>query len=406
MAQPILDDWDTIVSLLPCNWEQLANEHGQVETKFGNAKITNAGDLLRLILVHAAADLPLRQTVALVAQAGGPDISPMRLHKKMVRAADYLHALVTAMVEAPMGLSPERWAGYVVSVVDATGISRPGSVNGDARIHYRMRLSDLKYLQVRSTGLDEGETFCGFDFEPGELVVADRGYCHARGVAHVLAAGADVLVRVNRTSMPMLALDEKTPIDIMTVLRELPRRGVHERFVLVPYKTGRHTRLISGRLCMTRLPEHKAREARERARKEYGAGVSAETLEAAGYVVLFTTAPWQRLSAAQCIELYRLRWQIELQFKRWKSICGFDKMPNFRPDTIAAWLYAKILTAVLLEKLASLKSEVSPPIRRFATTLPVRQAALEADTVALAATRLRTLADDALRAASLRRAYH
>jgi hypothetical protein len=207
MAQPLLDDWDTVVSLLPSNWDQLAHEHRQVETKYGNAKITNAGDLLRLILVHAAADLPLRQTVALVQQAGGPDISPMRLHKKMVRAADYLHALVTAMVQAPMGLSPERWAGYVVSVVDATVISRPGSVNGDARIHHRMRLSDLKYLQIRSTGIDEGETLRGFDFEPGELVVGDRGYCNARGVAHVIDAGADVLVRFNRTSMPLLLVE-------------------------------------------------------------------------------------------------------------------------------------------------------------------------------------------------------
>src|SRR3972149_5922845 len=142
MTQPMLDDWDTLGSMLPANWELLADEHKQVKPKFGNAKITNAGDLLRLILVHAAADLPLRQTVALVAQAGGPDISPMRLHKKMVRASDYLHALVTAMVGASTGVSPEKWAGYMASAVDATGISRPLSVTGDARIHFRMRLSD------------------------------------------------------------------------------------------------------------------------------------------------------------------------------------------------------------------------------------------------------------------------
>lgn len=407
MAQPILDDWDTIVSLLPSNWEQLAHEHRQVETKYGNAKITNACDLLRLILVHAAADLPLRQTVALVAQAGGPDISPMRLHKKMMRAADYLHALVTAMVQAPMGLSPEKWAGYVVSLVDATVISRPGSVNGDARIHHRMRLNDLKYLEVHSTGIEGGETFCRFDFQPGELVVGDRGYCNARGVAHVVDAEADLLVRFNRTSMPLLSLDEKTPVNIITMLRELSSRKVHERFVLVPYKTGRNTRLIRGRLCMMRLPEHEARKARERARKEQGANVSAETLEAAGYVVLFTTVPWQRLSAAQCIELYRLRWQVELQFKRWKSICGFDRMPNFRADTIASWLYAKILAAVLLEKLASLHSEVFPPIEvDDCEASAAGSAALEADPVALAAARLRALADDALRSASSRRPYH
>ena len=75
MAEHILNDWKTVVSLLPPNWEQLADEHKQVQTQFGNAKITNAGDLLRLILVHAAADLPLRQTVALIAESGGPDIA-------------------------------------------------------------------------------------------------------------------------------------------------------------------------------------------------------------------------------------------------------------------------------------------------------------------------------------------
>jgi hypothetical protein len=411
MAQKILDEWDTLVSLLPANWEQLANDHKQLEVKHGNAKITNAGDLLRLILVHAAADLPLRQTVALVAQAGGPSLSPMRLHKKMVRAGSYLHALVTAMVDTPMALSPEKWADYVVSMVDATVISRPGSVNGDARIHLRQRLSDLKYLQVRSTGIDEGETFCGFDFEPNELVVADRGYCHARGVAHVLDAGADVLVRLNRTSMPMLWPATQTPFDVMNALRALPAvNAVREQDVLVAHKVGRHTRTIRGRLCMMRLPEHEARKARKRARKEQGASVSAETLEAAAYIVLFTTTPTTRLSAAQCIELYRLRWQIELQFKRWKSICGFDRMPNFRPDTIESWLYAKILAAVLLDKLASLHSEVFSPIdcdeefeiEPFGT----RTAALEADPTALAFASFRALADAALRAASQSRRNH
>jgi hypothetical protein len=77
-------------------------------------------------------------------------------------------------------------------------------------------------------------------------------------------------------------------------------------------------------------------------------------------VVLFTMTSSRRLSAAQCIELYRLRWQVELQIKRWKSICGFDRMPNIRDDTIVSWLYAKMLAAVLLEKLASLHSEVFP----------------------------------------------
>lgn len=406
MTHKILNDWETLVSLLPANWEQLAEDHKQLLVKHGNAKITNAGDLLRLILVHAAADLPLRQTVALVAEAGGPSISPMRLHKKMIRARGYLHALVTAMVDTPMGLAPEKWAGYVVSAVDATVISRPGSLNGDARIHARLRLADLKYLQIRSTGIDEGETFCNFNFEPGELVVADRGYSHARGVAHVLDAGADVLVRLNRSAMPVFWPATEDPIDIMSTLRDLPRTAVRELDVVLLHKVGRHTRKIHGRLCMRRLPDDEARKARKRAREEHGAGVSADTLEAAGYVVLFTTTPASRLSAAQCIELYRLRWQVELQFKRWKTLCGFDRMPNFRPDTIESWLYAKILAAVLLEKLASLQSGVFPPIdcddEDSEEPLAHGAPALEVDPVAVAYARVRALADAAMRAAAQR----
>jgi hypothetical protein len=401
MAHTLLDQWNTLLSLLPANWEQLAVDHKQLLVQHGNAKITNASDLLRLILVHAAADLPLRQTVALVAQAGGPTLSPMRLHKKMIRAGSYLHALVTAMVDTPMGLSPEKWAGYKVTTVDATVVNRPGSVSGDARIHCRMQLCDLKYMQIRATGVDEGETFCGFEFEPGELVVADRGYSNARGVAHVLDAGADVLVRLNRGAMPVYWPVTEDPFNLMDELRALPRTGIRQREVVIRQKVGKQTRTIAGRLCMMRISEHDARKARSRAREEYGSRVTEETLEACSYIVLFTTVPSSRLSAAQCIELYRLRWQIELQFKRWKSICGFDRLPNFREDTIKSWLYAKILAAVLLDKLASLHSEVFPPIdcdEDFEEESADVQAAMEVDTTALAIARVRALADAALRA--------
>ena len=409
MAEPILNEWQMIVSLLPSNWEHLADEHKQLQTQYGNAKITNAGDLLRLILVHAAADLPLRQTVALVAESGGPDISPMRLHKKMIRATSYLHALVLGMVEMPADVSPEKWAGYDVSLVDTTCISRPGSVNGDARIHTRIRLSNLEYLEALATGLECGETFCRFTPKPGELVVGDRGYCNARGVAHIVDRGADVLVRFNRTSMPLTLVDGKTPLDLMPVLRSISSDRVHERFVYAQHKErkGHDARLIPGRLCMMRLPPNKAEEARKRAREEYGADVSEETLEAAGYVVVFTTTPIHRLSADQCIELYRLRWQIELLFKRWKSLCGFDRMPNYRPDTILSWLYAKILAALLLDRLASRQSEVSPPSERHRPKEePGRAPTLEDDARSLAALRVRALADNALRCAALHRSYH
>ena len=83
--------------------------------------------------------------------------------------------------------------------------------------------------------------------------------------------------------------------------------------------------------------------------------------EAAKYVLLFTTAPCARLDTERCLQGYRLRWQVELQFKRWKSLCGFDQLPNYRDDTTLAWLYAKLLLGALLDRMASIPSELSPP---------------------------------------------
>ena len=89
----------------------------------------------------------------------------------------------------------------------------------------------------------------------------------------------------------------------------------------------------------------------------------------AAYVAVFTTAPATRLAAQQCLAIYRLRWQIELVFKRWKSLCHFDRLPNERSDTILSWLYGKLLLGLVLDKIASAVPTLSPPVQ-LATAPP------------------------------------
>lgn len=404
MATQFFDEWQTVTSLLPSGWRELADEFKLLQTQFGNAKITNADDLLRLLLVHAAADLPLRQTVAMVAESGGPDVSAVTLHKKMIRAGGYLHRLVQGVVHVPGNFSPEKWGGYDISVVDGTTICRPGSVSGDARIHTRMRLADLEFVEVFTAGIEVGESFFRYLPARNELLIGDRMYGTPGGIAHVVDAGADALVRVNRSSLPLR--QGKQRVDLLPLLRTLSTQRVYERVVTLPVKTDDEPRLIPGRLIMQKLPADKAEVARRRLRQEVGPKMSQESWEAAGYVVLFTTVPQDRLSASECMKLYRLRWQIELQFKRWKSLCGFDRMPNFKAETILTWIYAKLLASVLLERLAAKSGEVSPPILGEWFDETQGTPALEADPVALAVLRLRALANNAFGRASQRRAYH
>jgi hypothetical protein len=357
MANPRLDvttDWDTIRAFLPEGYAELATELRQLNLQYGNAKIRTADDLLRLVLLHVGADLPLRQTVALMAESGGPDVSHVRLHKKLLRSVPYLRRLVAEMVDTSEA-APERWSGYEVVAVDATAVCGPGAETTDARLHTQVRIADLDVLDVRVEGIEVGESFKRFSWNAGQLAVADRGYCNAPGIGYVVERGADVLVRVNRGSLPLLF--ENEPFELMPWLRLLPGHRAHEIPVVIHDKE--RGQKISGRLVAMRLPEHLAEKARARLVRERGSHVSDLDREAASYVVLFTTVPMSRLDAERCLALYRLRWQVELLFKRWKSLCGLDRLPNHLDETIHAWLYAKVLLALLMQRMAA--SALSPP---------------------------------------------
>jgi hypothetical protein len=358
------EEWNTLLSHLPPEFRELAVEHKQLETQYGNAKVTTADDLLRLLFLHVGPNLALRQTVVVASEAGGPHLSAMRLHMKMRKASPYLHALVQRMVPGVGDASAERWFGYEMVSLDGSSVSGPGATGTDARLHTALRLSDLSFKHVEVTGVGGGETLRRFSWTRGELAIGDRGYANPPGIASAVAEGADVLVRVNRGALPLFDRDG-TRIDVLRRLRPLRVNDPCEWKVQIEHVEGGEHRIIEGRLVAVRLPEKKAEEARRRVQREYGKETTAEQLEAASFVALFTTAPRGRLPTKRCLEAYRLRWQIELQFKRWKSLCNFDRLPNYREDTILAWLYTKVLLGLLMDRMSSSAKEVFPP-ERFA----------------------------------------
>jgi len=372
------DDWRTLLGYLPSDYEQLAVQHKQLQTQWANAKITSADWLLRFILLHVGANLPLLQTVTLIAQAGGPRLSAMRLHMRMRRAAPYLKAMVERMTPWRAEAAAERWGGYVMTLIDATVVCGPEATGTDARIHTKIRAADLAIVEAEVTDAHGGETFKRFEFRSRELAIGDRCYCNAGNLAHVREYGADALVRYNARSLPLRVADGK--LDALAVCRALSDNDVLD----MPVTFEHNGDLFGARFIATRLPKAEAEQARKRVRDEHGSKVSAEVLETAGYVMLVTTVPPERLTAALCLQAYRLRWQIELQFKRWKSLCGFDRLPNYRDDTIVAWLYAKLLLGVLLDRMSADQPELSPPVQFEAITAarPRSPASARAPTVA------------------------
>ena len=75
------------------------------------------------------------------------------------------------------------------------------------------------------------------------------------------------------------------------------------------------------------------------------------TLKLHKYFFLITTVPEEKLSREQLLLLYQARWQIELAFKRLKSILGLGHLPKYDKDSAKAWLHGKLVVAFLAQSI-------------------------------------------------------
>ena len=159
------------------------------------------------------------------------------------------------------------------------------------------------------------------------------------------------------------------PFDLLAALRGLPETGTGDFPACVAPLPSEGICAIPARLVAVRKSEAAACAARKKVlqeRSKKGRSVDPRTLEAAGYVVVLTSLPHDRLGAEEALELYRFRWQIELAFKRMKSLLELGNLPAKDPPLARSFLYAKLLAALLLEELTEEFLSFSPWGHRLA----------------------------------------
>ena len=84
-----------------------------------------------------------------------------------------------------------------------------------------------------------------------------------------------------------------------------------------------------------------------------------ETIGLHRYVILITSLP-EDVTASQALELYRIRWQIEIAFKRLKSIMGLGHLPKKDVESARAWLHGKLFVALLAQAIVDEGAFFSP----------------------------------------------
>jgi len=341
------EEWDLIRAWLPPDLNTLARQCNF----FQRARGLTDGELwLRLILMHVAGGLSLEQTTVRAKELGLAEISAVALFKRLRRAEAWLRSLCRHLLaEQQRRLGRSVWPKtYRVRAIDATDVSEPGSTGSDWRIHYSIRLPELICDHYELTDEHGGERLGRFEFKPNELILADRGYCHWEGAAKVLESGADLLMRWHSTAFPLQHPGGKA-FKVPDYVRRLPGHSAGEWMVQFVY----HAKVYRLRLCAVRknrLATERARRKLERKAKADGNVLSPQSVELAAYVLVLTSLP-PEFTCSQVLELYRSRWQVELAFKRLKSLMAAGHVPKSDDDSARAWMQAKLLTAILMERL-------------------------------------------------------
>jgi len=351
-------DWSHIVTRLggAANLDLSARE-----TKaFLRARVVeNAVDLLRMILAYCLGETGLRGTAAWASAIGLVDISNVALLYRLRQCGDWLALLVgqTLAFDAPQAAQ-----GRLIRLIDATTVPKAGALaktkNSLWRIHSAFDLPSERFGFFELTDEKGGERLDRIPVVKGEIRIGDRAYLQPDRIGDVLDAGADIVVRAGWRNARWLRTDGK-PADMLAILRKGTERGLIDQPISIARKSGAPLAL---RLVAVKKSPQAAEVARRKAQKQAAKGrhqISKGTLIAAEWVIIVTSLGAETFATADVLALYRLRWRIELAFKRLKSLIGLKGPPGMDERSAKPYLLAHLLMILLLEPLVD-EFEVSP----------------------------------------------
>jgi Transposase DDE domain len=343
-------DWTSVVARL--GGAQTLNTSARETKAFVRPReIANAVDLLRLILAYCLGQRGLRSTAAWATSVGLVDISNVALLYRLRQCGDWLAFLVGRVLATG---APKACAGRIIRIIDATAVPKAGGVAKQQselwRIHSAFDLPHERFGHFDLTDQRQGETFDRIPVIKGEIRIGDRAYQQPDRIAAVIDQGADIVVRAGFKKARWLDA-EGNEVDLIAEFRKAAARGLIERPIWLGRKHGTPVAL---RLVAIKKPPAAAAGARRKARRDAqreGRQLSKKVLAAADWIILLTSLASDEFSAADVLSLYRLRWRIELGFKRLKSLIGLKGPPGFDERSARPYVLAHLLMILLLEPL-------------------------------------------------------
>jgi len=338
------DLWSSeVVPQLPPDLEEQARILGAFRRRRALACAT---DLLRALLASVLLTSSLRHLGAWAVLAEVADIAAPAWHKRLINSRPFLAWLLAELLAVP--LPPLRLMAQAngnILLVDATYLRQAGGSGDDWRLHTAYNFCTGRLAQITLTDQSGGEHLGYYRLQAGDIVVADNGYGYRRSVATLRKQQADLVIRIRPATFPF----EQADGQLSDVVARLRKRGpsVREWHGWCTDADGERYRV---RLIAAKLPAKEAAAARRRARqnaRDHGRSIQPQTLMVAGWVLLITTLSASGWAAAAVLRLYRVRWQVELVFKRLKSILRLGQLRGRSRASIEAQVLALLVAWAL-----------------------------------------------------------
>jgi hypothetical protein len=335
------------------------------QTSFVQRQSKLSGSIFTQTLVFGLLATPqaslenLTQTTA----ALGVEISPQGLDQRFSReAALCLEQVLTSALRTVVTSDPvaipllERFNG--VYLQDSTTIVLPPSLaevwegcggstdDGAAALKVQLQL-DLAAGRIQAQLQDgrdsDRNSTLDLALPTGALRIADLGYWELERLAELTRRGVLWFSRA-QASTTLQTADGRT-WNLLALLSADPDAARLD----LPIRLGK-TAQLEARLLAIRAPQEVADQRRRRLRaaaREKGETVSAVRLALAAWTVFVTSLPPEQLTLAEAVVLGRVRWQIELIFKLWKSHGQVDLLPTVQKWRVLCEVYAKILGQIV-----------------------------------------------------------
>lgn len=339
-----LDHWPSVIGHISSlvDLESSARSHRALLRKRG---VRSAADLLHLALLYGPGGLSLRGVASFAIEAGIADLCDVSLLDRLRNSGDFLADVLDHLLAHGRGDAPED-GRLRLSLVDGSTVSLPGSDGSDWRLHARYEPARGRFTDLALTEAKSAESLCRVAVGPGDVLVQDRGYARVRNFAHARDSGADFITRIGWCSVKLLDPSGQS-FDLFAALPEIGAPVVEHQV-----RTGSGLAQVPARLIIARKPPEATQRQHQRIHRKArrkGTKTDPRSLRSAGYMMLLTSLPAAHANAEEVVRLYRMRWQIELAFKRLKSLGGFADLQASDPRLARSWLLAHLIAATLIE---------------------------------------------------------